>query len=223
MASEYLIWILNDWERSEAERDKKELQEIQQERKLKHEELMKAVEGLCSGTPFSALGWSSEVVEFLRRSGRDREFLEGALDDCLCWVLLNQIPTMVSRALQMDPLVVSEYPEGPVNVYLREATRAYLLGLFIASVALSRSALEQALEGKVPKGLQTDTKEEKLKKLIKAAELSKLLEGDLLCLADEARKSANKVVHGKMCSESETFDILIKTRKVVRSLYSDGE
>ena len=216
--SEMLIEVLNDYDRDTA---KKELQE----RKLEYEELMKSVEGLCSGTPLTFMGFPSAVIQkLLRQGGMTRKIaeglLEGRLDDCFSVALLKQIPTMVSRALRLDPLVISEYPKGPVNTYLREATRAYLLGLFIASVALSRSALEQALEEKIPKGLQTDSKEEKLKKLIKAAELSKLLPGDLLYLADQARKAANKVVHGKPCDESGTFDILIKTREVVRSLYS---
>ncbi|MCH8268654.1 MAG: hypothetical protein IH846_14145 [Acidobacteria bacterium] len=205
ITSEFLIDILNDEDRLDVEREKKELPEILQERKLKHEELMKSVEGLCSGTPLSVLGWPSAEVEIFRRTDIGRDILESLLDDCFCFTLVNQIPTMVSRALRMDPLVISEYPEGPVNIYLREATRAYLLGLFIASVALSRSALEQALEEKVSKGLQTDSKEERLKKLIKAAELLKLLRGENLYLADQVRKQANKVVHGRPCKEGEAF------------------
>ena len=177
-------------------------------------ELIEDVEGICTGTAFRLHDFAKSPDIKLRG------LLESVFDTSFCYNLVKRVPGMVSRALRLEPLVVSDPPQRHVNLYLREATRAYLLGLFMASVALSRSALEQALEEKVPKGLQTDSKEEKLKKLIKAAELSKLLKGDLLCLADGARKSANKVVHGETCSESKAFDILIKTREVVRSLYS---
>ncbi len=186
--SEFLIDILNDFDRSDAESEKKQLKEILQKHQLEDEELMKSVEGLCSGTPLSVLGWPSAAVEFLRPTGLAREILESSLDHCFCRTLVKQIPTMVSRALRLEPLVISEYTKGSVNVYLREATRTYLLGLFIASVALSRSTLEQALEEKVSKVLQTDSKEGNLKKLVDTAGLEKLLHGDLLCLAHRSTK-----------------------------------
>lgn len=103
MASEYLISILDDYDHEDAKSKKKELREIQQERKREHEELMKSVEGLCSGTPLSILGFSPEIVEGLHPYGMDRKILEWKLDDCFCWALLKRIPTMVSRALRMDP------------------------------------------------------------------------------------------------------------------------
>lgn len=205
---------------------KAELEREESERK----ELLQAVEGIFTGKRHFIHDWMSgkspdwiQQIEDPSLRQRvfqsQREHAQSTLDDCFCRILIKQIPKMVSRALRLEPLVVSEFPREPVNVYLREATRAYLLGLFIASVALARSALEQALEEKVPKLLHTESKD-KMKMLIKAAERSKLLEADILCLADEARKQANKVVHGKACKETEAFDILIKTRRVVHALYS---
>ena len=230
MTSEFLSDFLDDLDRDIAKDEGKELQERLQELQLDHEKLMKSVEGLCSGTDFTTPEGLYTDAGWYHRCAKEKGIMKEAmqisvewnLDDFFCRVLVKQIPTRVSRALRLDPLVISEYPEGPVNTYLCEATRANLLGLFIASVALSRSALEQALEEKVPKLIQPE-KEEKLKMLIKAAELSKLLQGDLLYLADQARKAANKVVHGKACDESGAFDILIKTREVVRSLYSSSQ
>lgn len=219
--SQYLLEFLNDFDR-DARSDSRPLQELLEERQLDYKELMNAVEGVCTGT--SSTTYATYYHDWVRqnywiKSDIIREFAEMGLDDCYCRSLLKQIPTMVSRALRLDPVLVNEYPKGPVNIYLREATRSYLLGLFIASVALSRSALEQALEEKVPKLLQTDYKE-KLQMLINAAGLAKLLQGDVLSFAHRARIAANKIVHGQACKESEAFDILITIRKVVGELYA---
>ncbi len=191
------------------------------EMRLDREKLMESVEGLWNGPDSTAF----TILALLKQFKRDeltqnaRARAGWALDDCLCCTLLERIPTMVSRALQLEPLAAGGDARPSVNVYLREGTRAYLFGLFNASVVLCRSALEQALVHKVPEVLQAHSKEEHLKKLIRAAELSKVLQGDLLRLADEARRFANNVVHGQTCKEKEASDMLSKTRRVVTELY----
>ncbi len=55
--------------------------------------------------------------------------------------------------------------------------------------------------------------------LVRAAAMSKLLEPTLQPFADEIRRSANDVLHGTPCGEQDAFDLLIKTRKVLGSLY----
>jgi len=72
-----------------------------------------------------------------------KDLLEWSLDDQYSRTLVKQIPKIVRRAQQLEPMYVKKTLQGPVETYLREATRAYLFGLFQASVALSRSALEK--------------------------------------------------------------------------------
>jgi len=208
--STWLLGFFTDPEISGLGRE--ELQEMRDFR----EELMKSVECLWNEPNQSAFSFLDYIKQFNRNA---RAYAERVLDDSLCYMLIERVPEMVSRALRLEPLVVSGDLSPLVDVHLREGTRAYLFGLFNASVALCRSALEQALEDKVPKGLQTPSREDHLQNLIKRAELSKVLQHDFGRMADEVRRSANKVVHGQMCDESEGSDILVKTRKVLRALY----
>ena len=150
-------------------------------------------------------------------SGRD--MLEYGLDDYYSRHFLDEVPKIVKRALKLEPLFIKKPIEGPVEIYIREATRAYLFGLFQASVALTRSALEQSLKENLrteaPMLAQTD----ELLSLLKRAELSKSLDGSLLQFAHEVRKSANAILHGTPCGDQAAFDMLIKARKVIDALY----
>ena len=66
------------------------------------------------------------------------------LDDHLCTLLVSEIPRMVKRCVRLGKITATT-PVRPVNVYLREAARAHLVGLNQAQVALARAAVEQAL------------------------------------------------------------------------------
>jgi hypothetical protein len=140
------------------------------------------------------------------------------LDDSFSRLMVAEIPRMVSRALQLEPVIVDQTARADENPYLREATRCYLFGLFSASVALSRSALEYALSKKIPTLLQG--KEDRLQTLVKTARNSVLKRAPEICnLADEIRKRANIVVHKKNSRESQALEVLRDTRKVLQFLY----
>ena len=70
------------------------------------------------------------------------------LDDCFSRVMVSEIPNMVSRALKLQPVMTDKQAQVAENTFIQEATRCYIFGLFLASVALSRSALEHALQTK---------------------------------------------------------------------------
>ncbi|HUO35724.1 MAG TPA: hypothetical protein VMU43_12100 [Candidatus Acidoferrum sp.] len=143
------------------------------------------------------------------------------LDDCLSRFMVLEVPKMVSRALRLEPLLVDQSARVDQNPYLREATRCYMFGLFNASVALSRSALELALSQKIPTVLQGKSREDRLQTLIRTARTSILKRAPQICdLADQTRKTANPIIHGKACQESEALAILQDTRRVLRVLYS---
>jgi hypothetical protein len=106
------------------------------------------------------------------------------------------------------------------NPYLRESTRCYLFGLFNASVALSRSALEQALSKKIPTLLQGRSTEERLHTLIKTARSSILKHSTDICdLADEVRQKGNSIIHGKICQQPTALQVLVDIRRILRALY----
>jgi len=60
--------------------------------------------------------------------------------------LIAEIPGYVQRTLEFSRLEAERVPSQITNTYLREAVRTYIYGLPQASVALSRSALEQSLK-----------------------------------------------------------------------------
>lgn len=195
-----------------SEEDVRETDEIDKD-------LLESVEGFCSGNKPNFFA----IAQWLRDSLRidTRRELAWDLDACFTRTLLKQILEIVDRAIRLEPVVVGEEPRGSLNVYLREATRAYLFGLFIASVALSRSALEEALEDRVPCLLQNTTSNEKLKHLIRAARTIRpmVLNEETYLVADKVRRSANKVVHGEACTAGKALEILQDARTVLRFMY----
>jgi hypothetical protein len=160
-----------------------------------------------------ALPRGRELKEHLRRH------TESQLDECFSRLLVPEIPRMVRRALQLEPMLIEEGPRADENPYVREATRCFLFGLFNASVALSRSALEQAFHKKLPLLLQDRSKEDSLQMLIKTARTSVLKRATEVCdLADQVRKKANVIVHGSTCREAEALQVLRDTRKIISYL-----
>ena len=144
-----------------------------------------------------------------------------SLNDCLSRFMVSEIPRMVSRAMQLEPLLIDQSARVDENPYLREATRCYMFGLFNASVTLSRSAVEHALSKKMPSLLQGKSKEDRLQTSIRTARASVLKRAPEICdLADKTRKRANPIIHGKTCQESEALEILQDTRKILRFLYT---
>src|ERR1051326_1238754 len=63
------------------------------------------------------------------------------LDDHYSRRMVGEVQNLVRRTLKLQRLVVAKTPAAEVNVYLAEATRCYVFGLWQASVALARSAL----------------------------------------------------------------------------------
>ena len=124
----------------------------------------------------------TETTKELRASA------ESQLDECLSRLTVSEIPRMVTRALQLEPMLI-EQGHADENPYLGEATRCFLFGLFNASVALSRSALEQAFYKRVPLILQGGSKDDRLQVLIKTARTSVLKQTTEVCdVADRVRR-----------------------------------
>jgi hypothetical protein len=194
---------------------------------VEREELMDSVEGLFGNTATTVFTSYDFCRKLLRNYAAATEILETnrgilgfCLDDCLSRMLVLEIPRMVARAIQLEPMSIAESPQADQNAYLREATRCYLYGLFNASVALSRSALEQALSSKISTLLQGAAGGDSLSTLINTARSSILKRTPEVCdAADQVRRVANGIVHGKTCKERGAFRVLKDTRDIIVYLY----
>ncbi len=146
---------------------------------------------------------------------------EWSLDDSYSRVLVREIPRVVERALKLAPVWTTREPSKPAQIYLREGTRAFLLGLFQATVALCRSALEQALKDRLRSQLPVLAEADELFVLLKTAELLRpsILGPDLIQIGQEVRNAGNRILHGTLCSEQAAFDCLVKVRKILCALY----
>lgn len=150
-----------------------------------------------------------------------KDVLEYSLDDLYSRYFLREVPKIVKRALKLEPLFIEKPIGERVEIYLREATRAYLFGLFQASIALARSALEESLKRHLKeRGLPMLAQSDELLALLRAAALSKLLDSSLLQSAHDVRKAANDVLHGSLRGDLDALDVLIKARKVLDALQS---
>jgi len=158
----------------------------------------------------------SMIVKHLHSS---KNILEYSLDEHYSRYFLREVPKIVKRALKLEPLLISKPIAERVEIYVREATRAYLFGLFQASIALARSALEESLKGQLKAGAPMLAQSDELLALLRAAALSKLLDASLLQYAHDVRKAANGVLHGARCGDPDAYDALIKTRKILDALH----
>jgi hypothetical protein len=194
------------------------------------EKLIESIEALCGNTTATSFTryhfmrqMASKYPVLADAKKTDRDILEDFLDDCLSRLLVSEIPRMVSRALELEPMSIEQSPGADENAYLREATRCYLYGLFNASVALSRSALEQTFASKIPKLLQGASGEDTLLTRINTARSSILKHKPEICdRAHGVRKKANDIVHGKTCKGPEALRVLKDTRDIIVSLYGNS-
>ena len=77
---------------------------------------------------------------------------------------LRSVGSFVDRTMRLTKLRAATTPSKQTNYYIAEATRAYIYGLSMASVAMSRAALEQSLKERL--GLQNSGEFYELKHLM---------------------------------------------------------
>jgi Domain of unknown function (DUF4145) len=179
------------------------------------EALKKAVEEVVA----SLEGLSSEDSVRLQSILRnDRLLWDWVVDWWYCKEAVERIEPIKERFSKLTPILVRLTGSQEVNVYLREATQCYLYGLFQASTALFRTALETGLResfdrkmGPVPGA--------KLYQMIADAEQQGLVSAHISSMADDVRKAANEVIHKTPITEQQEFDVLVKTRCVLEEFY----
>ena len=141
--------------------------------------------------------------------------------------LLELLPEMRRRSFELSTLPLLGHASEELVDLLHEATRAHLLGLHSACVALCRAALERALVERVPSAAVMKQKESwgrrgHLENLINAAKASGLLDQSLTDFAHGLRTRSNDVLHGirgKALVE-DSFVIMSDARLLVERLFS---
>jgi hypothetical protein len=147
------------------------------------------------------------------------EFLEWALDMCYTREVLRLIPKLVKRTMKLSFILPGKFPSDPTNVFLREASRAYIFGFWQASVAMSRAALEQGLRDRLRDRLGGGA-EAKLYQLVKMAVGAGLLDKTHSELANKVELAGNEILHGKPGTDRTAWEALLAARGALVHLFS---
>ena len=148
----------------------------------------------------------------------DRELIEHFLDEHYTRKLVDAVPGYVWRTLKFSRMESARTPSHVTNTYLREATRAYIVGLPQACVALCRAALEQGLKENL--GYQLSGEYIKFHKLIEKALKSNLLDKITKKAARDIAKAADDVLHEKPVDLDKALTVLEGLRALLPQIYS---
>ena len=128
--------------------------------------------------------------------------------------ILRLVPKMVKRTMQLPHLSAPEIPSAEVNAYLVEATSSYVFGLWHATSALCRAALEQGLKDRM--GFR---REFTLTQLMNKAFTKRLLDQWHRDVAKQIRDSGDEVLHERPSDHLKAKEVLLKTGQVLTHLY----
>jgi hypothetical protein len=157
-----------------------------------------------------------------RRFFERYEFLEDLLDDHYSREVLKRVPKMVDRTIKLAQILPDMLPSKHVDLYLKDATRSYIFGLWTASVSLCRAAVERSLRDLIEQH-KVDPPWQ-FKKLVETARHLGLLEPAHAIMAKKVGNIANNVLHGtrlrEATAESKAWATLCAARGVLIHLYS---
>lgn len=141
--------------------------------------------------------------------------------------LLDVLPGMRRRSFELATLPLLGHASEELVDLLHEATRAHLLGLHTACVALCRAALERALVERVPavevlRQRESWGRRGHLENLINAAKAAGLLDQSLTDFAHALRTRSNDVLHGirGRALVEDSFVIISDARLLIERLFS---
>lgn len=134
------------------------------------------------------------------------------LDSLFCHDLLERVPQMVRRTLELSALHIEEghRPVGSVHVFCELAVRCYIFGLWQAASALARGTVETALREKLG-ALRRNS----LGDLITAASRRRLLKPEAFEALNVVKLLADPAVHGEEVGENDAKRLMICTRMVI--------
>lgn len=136
-------------------------------------------------------------------------------------------PKMVRRAETLRALPTSTPVPTEVQQYLREASKCYIFGHFIACLLVCRSAIEFGLRDflvRAGKGSELEflhaDRGDTLFAMIRLARTLRWTLQATLDDADEVRRIAKDAVHQRAPDPEICKELFIKTRGVLKELYS---
>jgi hypothetical protein len=152
-------------------------------------------------------------------SARNPRFLQEQFDYQYTRRLLADVPRIVERTLRLSGLVAAgRSPSRKMEVYVREATRCYIFGLWAACVALSRAAVEHAIRERVADQLVGSRK--KLSEMIEGARRFGVLDRMQAELATRVKLSGDTVLHGGSVTDRDAWDTLVAARTLLEQLHA---
>jgi hypothetical protein len=161
--------------------------------------------------------FSNDIIPALNElSMRSPDLFIGDLDRLYVREVVSAVPGYVSRTLQLSGLEAGCKPDDMVNKYLAEAVRTYVFGFPLASIAISRTVLEQAVRECMigqPEGASLST-------WIEQVAEERGLDNSITYMAKSVIKAGNYVIHRKPMKLEEAFDVLVKVRTILETLYS---
>ena len=159
---------------------------------------------------------SRDFAVFEQLARENRELIDSLLDNHYTLAGLQNVSSLVNRTMLLAQLQSSNAPSSQTNRYVQEAARAYINGLPLASVAMSRAALEQGLKDRL--GRQGDGVHIEFRELLDEAKKSGLLADQRA--ARKLAKECNDLLHEKPVSDSKAFEIFAAIRSLLEEIYS---
>jgi hypothetical protein len=164
---------------------------------------------------------SEDLSVFEQFADADPDLTESLLDEHYTMAALNDIASVVQRTLRLAQLRASTTPSKQTNRYVQEAARAYILDLPMASVAMSRAALEQALKDRL--GRQGAGTYITFADLVTEARRCNILSVKTARIARDLAKSCNDLLHEKpVKNDDQAFEILAAVRSLLQGICSSS-
>jgi hypothetical protein len=201
-----------DWE------DEVELRELPPGEREQHGKARKMLEVIVDDVISSRETLADNKLAFIEHLFESSpEVIEDILDERFTRDFVHSVSGCVERLLQLSRLEGSRIPSKITNGYLREAIRAYVLGLPQASVALSRAAMEQALKENI--GYQSTRTFVRMNDLLDEAEGAEVIDPTIRIAARSVADEADDVLHEKPTSLDKAYDVLLNLRGILQHLY----
>lgn len=149
----------------------------------------------------------------------------GLLDQMYSRAILRSVPDIVERTRALQDISLSKISNPEAFAYLREAANCYISGFSLASMALSRAAVENLLRQVCAKhlgeeGVATEMFEHLIDRSFAAGILSKTARD----LAHKVRRAGNALLHPKGKEQSlptaaEALRVFETARIVIQTLH----
>lgn len=161
---------------------------------------------------------TGDFTVFEQLARENRGLIDSLLDSRYTLAGLNNVNCLVDRTMRLAQLRAASTPSSQTNRYIQEAARSYINGLPLASVAMSRAALEQGLKERL--GRQGSGVHVEFRELLDEAKKYRLLSGAGQKAARGLAKECNDLLHEKPVSEEKAFEILGAIRSLLEEIYS---